>query len=50
MKYRLASNDFLKVNVLMRRDNRKYTRPLNNEVNDVIDVRKNKVFKYVTAK
>jgi hypothetical protein len=45
-----ASNDFLKVNVLMNRHNPKYIRPLDNEVNDVFDPKKNKAFKYGTTK
>lgn len=50
VKNRSASNDFLKVNVLMNRHNPKYIRPLNNEVNDVFNPEKNKAFRYGTAK
>ncbi len=50
VKNRSASNDFLKVNVLMNRPNPKYIRPLNNEVNDVFNPEKNKAFRYGTAK
>lgn len=50
VKNRSGSNDFLKVNVLMNRHNPKYIRPLNSEVNNVFNPRKNKAFKYGTAK
>ena len=43
---RSAANDFLKVNVLMNANNPKYIRPLDNEVNEVFDPKKNKAFKY----
>ena len=45
-----AVKSFIKINVLMNKDNPKYIRPLNNEVNDVFDPEKNKAFKYGTAK
>ena len=45
-----AAKDFIKVNVLMNALNPKYIRPLDNEVNDVFDLNKNKQFKYGTAK
>jgi hypothetical protein len=45
-----AANHFLQVNYLMNRHNPKYIRPLDNEVNDVFDPKKNKAFKYGTAK
>ena len=45
-----AAKDFIKVNVLMNASNPKYIRPLDNEVNDVFDLNKNKQFKYGTAK
>jgi len=45
-----AAKDFLEVNYLMNRNNPKYIRPLNNEVNDVFDPATNKAFKYGTAK
>lgn len=44
------ANEFLLVNVLMNRDNPKYIRPLDNEVEDVFDIKKNKAFKYGSAK
>jgi hypothetical protein len=46
---RSAANDFLKVNVLMNANNPKYIRPLDNEVNEVFDPKKNKAFKYGTV-
>lgn len=45
-----TAKDFIKVNVLLNRDNPNYIRPLNNEVNDVFDPSKNKSFKYGEAK
>ena len=45
-----AAKDFIKVNVLMNASNPKYIRPLDNEVNDVFNLNKNKQFKYGTAK
>ncbi|MEO8712179.1 MAG: hypothetical protein ABI405_08665 [Parafilimonas sp.] len=41
-----AAKDFIKVNVLMNKNNSNYIRPLDNEVNDVFDTSKNKAFKY----
>ena len=41
-----AAKDFLKVNVLMNKNNPNYIQPLDNEVNDVFDASKNKNFKY----
>ncbi|HAI82116.1 MAG TPA: hypothetical protein DCL43_00485, partial [Chitinophagaceae bacterium] len=41
---------FLEVNVMVHRGNPYYIRPLDNEVNDVFDPAKNKLFKYGTAK
>src|SRR5215472_992348 len=40
------AKDFIKVNVLMNKNNPDYIRPLDNEVNDVFDASKNKAFKY----
>src|SRR3954451_20869555 len=45
-----AAKEFLQVNVIMNRHNPKYIRPIDNEVNDVFDIEKNKAFKYGTAK
>ena len=45
-----AAKEFLQVNFLMNRYNPKYIRPLDNEVSDVFDPKKNKAFKYGTAK
>ncbi|TAH08647.1 MAG: hypothetical protein EAZ13_02930 [Sphingobacteriia bacterium] len=41
-----TANEFLKVNPLMNRGNAYYIKPLNNEVNEVFDVAKNKYFNY----
>ncbi|MDE3145338.1 MAG: hypothetical protein KGL19_14370 [Bacteroidota bacterium] len=41
-----AAKDFIKVNVLMNKFNPVYIRPLDNEVNDVFDAQKNKLFKH----
>ena len=41
-----AAKDFIKVNVLMNKNNSNYIRPLDNEVNDVFNTSKNKAFKY----
>ena len=43
---RATAKDFIQVNVLMNRSNPVYIRPLDNEVNDVFDPAKNKLFKY----
>ncbi len=43
-------NDFIKINVLMNNHNPKYIRPIDNEVRDVFDPKKNKAFKYGSAK
>ncbi len=45
-----TAKDFIKVNVLMNKNNPNYIRPLNNEINDVFDATKNKNFKYGEAK
>ena len=45
-----TAKDFIKVNVLMNRNNPNYIRPLDNEVNDVFDPQKNKAFRHGTAK
>ena len=45
-----AVRNFLTVNVLMNSHNPKYIQPLDNEVNDVFDPKKNKAFKHGTAK
>ncbi len=44
------AKDFLLVNVLMNRHNPKYIQPLDNEVEDVFDLKKNKAFKSGSAK
>jgi len=41
-----TAKSFIQVNVLMNRSNPAYIRPLDNEVNDVFDRAKNKLFKY----
>ncbi len=41
-----TAKDFIKVNVLMNKNNPNYIRSLNNEINDVFDAAKNKNFKY----
>ncbi len=41
-----TTKDFIQVNVLMNRSNPAYIRPLDNEVKDVFDPAKNKLFKY----
>lgn len=41
--------DFIRINGLMNRDNPKYIRPLDNEVRDVFNPKKNKAFKFGTA-
>ncbi|OIR12662.1 hypothetical protein GALL_57290 [mine drainage metagenome] len=41
-----SAKDFIKVNVLMNKSNPVYIRPLDNEVNDVFDASKNKLFKH----
>ncbi len=45
-----TAESFIKINVLMNKDNPKYIRPLNNEINDVFDTKKNKAFQHGTAK
>ncbi len=45
-----TSKDFIEVNVLMNRSNPAYIRPLDNEVHDVFDPAKNKLFKYGEVK
>jgi hypothetical protein len=42
------ASDFLKVNRLMNQQNPKYIQPIDNEVNDVFDPKKNKAFKHGT--
>ncbi len=46
VKDKATAKDFIAVNVLMNRSNPAYIRPLDNEVNDVFDPAKNKLFKY----
>ena len=41
-----TAKDFIQVNVLMNKSNPVYIRPLDNEVNDVFDPAKNKLFKH----
>ncbi|WP_207495469.1 hypothetical protein [Aridibaculum aurantiacum] len=43
-----TANDFLEVNALMNKNNPKYIRPLNNEVEDVFNPEKNKAFRHGT--
>ena len=45
-----TANDFIKINVLLNRNNPNYIRPLDNEVSDVFDSSKNRSFKYGEAK
>lgn len=45
-----TAKDFIKVNVLMNKNNPQYIRPMDSEVNDVFDPAKNKAFKYGEAK
>lgn len=45
-----TAKDFIKVNVLMNKENPNYIRPLDNEINDVFDASKNKNFKYGETK
>jgi len=45
-----TAKDFIKVNVLMNKNNPNYIRPLDNEVNDAFDASKNKAFKYGDVK
>ena len=47
---RAEAENFIKVNVLINKDNPKYIRPLDNEINDVFDTKKNKAFKQGAAK
>jgi hypothetical protein len=41
-----TAKEFIRVNVLMNKNNPNYIRPLDNEINDVFDASKNKAFKY----
>ncbi len=50
VKNRSSSNDFLKVNPLVNKHNPKYIQPLDNEVNDVFDSKKNRAFNSGDAK
>ena len=45
-----TADSFIKVNVLMNKVNPKYIRPLDNEINEVFDRKKNKAFKHGNAK
>src|SRR3954453_3671713 len=45
-----AARSFIKISTLINKDNPKYIRPLDTEINDVFDPKKNKAFKYGTAK
>jgi hypothetical protein len=45
-----TARDFIEVNVLVNKGNEQYIRPLDNEVNDVFDEKKNKQFRYGEAK
>ena len=38
------AEDFIRVNVLINKDNPNYIRPLDKDVHDVFDVKKNKPF------
>lgn len=44
------AKDFIQANVLMNKNNPRYIRPLDNEVNDVFDVNKNKNYQYGETK
>jgi len=44
------AKDFIRVNVLMNKNNPHYIRPLNNEINDAFDPLKNKNFKHGEVK
>lgn len=44
-----TAKDFIAVNVLMNRDNPKYIRPLDTDINDIFDPTKNKSFQYGSA-
>src|ERR1044072_4761501 len=46
----VTARDFIRVNVLMNKNNPHYIRPLDKEVNDVFDATKNKAFKYGETK
>ncbi len=46
VKDKATSKDFISVNVLMNKGNPKYIQPLDNEINDVFDLTKNKYLKY----
>ena len=45
-----TAKNFIDVNVLMNKHNPNYIRPLDNEVNDVFNPDKNKLFKYGNVK
>src|SRR4051794_31525849 len=45
-----TARSFIMVNALMNKENPNYIRPLDNEINDVFDRKKNKAFKYGDAK
>ena len=45
----LTAKEFIRVNVLMNQFNPVYIRPLDNEVNEVFDTQKNKLFSYGNA-
>ena len=47
---RAEAENFIKVSVLLNKNNPKYIRPLDNEINDVFDTKKNKAFKHGAAK
>src|SRR5437868_13117779 len=42
----LLSNAFIRVNVLINRDNPNYIRPLDTDINSVFDPKKNKTFRH----
>jgi hypothetical protein len=44
------SNDFLKVNVLINKSTPNYIQPLNKDINDVFDEKKNKTFRFGSVK
>lgn len=44
------AKEFIAVNVQLNKDNRNYIRPLDKDINDVFDEKKNKTFRYGTVK
>jgi len=50
VKDKASEKEFLEVNVLINRDNPDYIRPLDKDINDVFDPKKNKAFRHGQAK